>query len=112
MLFEIKKNSFYPAPKVDSCFLSLEVREEPPVLVKDEAIFFKLIRAAFNQRRKTLRNSLEGIAGQESLNGFFDSAGLDRNIRPEDLSLGQFADLSNFVKMGSELFFNKPKGEK
>ena len=99
ILFEIKKNSFFPAPKVDSCFLSLEVREEPPVLVEDEAIFFKLLRAAFNQRRKTLRNSLEGLAQQESLKEFLDASGIDRNARPEVLSLGQFADLSNSVKL-------------
>jgi len=96
ILFEIKKNSFFPVPKVDSCFLYLEVREEPPVSVKDERMFFKLLRAAFNQRRKTLRNSLEGLAEQERLEEFFNAHGIDKNVRPEDLSLEQFANLSNF----------------
>ncbi|MDD5692441.1 MAG: 16S rRNA (adenine(1518)-N(6)/adenine(1519)-N(6))-dimethyltransferase RsmA [Candidatus Omnitrophica bacterium] len=99
ILFEIKKNSFFPAPKVDSCFLSLEVREKPAVQVEDEEKFFKLLRAAFNQRRKTLRNSLEGIVEPESLKEFLDSAGIDVNARPEMFSLSQFADLSNSVAL-------------
>jgi len=99
ILFGIKKNSFFPAPKVDSCFLSLEVRGKPAVQVEDEAVFFKLLRAAFNQRRKTLRNSLEEMVEQESLNDFFDSRSLDRNTRPEVLSLEQFADLSNSIAL-------------
>ncbi len=98
IIFEIKKNSFYPAPKVDSCFLALKIREKPAVKVHDEAMFFKLIRAAFNQRRKTLRNSLEGIMAQEALEEFFNAHGINRNVRPEDLSLEQFASLSNFQK--------------
>ncbi|HPT39253.1 MAG TPA: 16S rRNA (adenine(1518)-N(6)/adenine(1519)-N(6))-dimethyltransferase RsmA [Candidatus Omnitrophota bacterium] len=95
ILFEIKKNSFKPVPNVDSCFLSLEFRDRPAVSVRDEKFFFKLIRAAFNQRRKTLRNSLEDMLAQDELAGFLDGAGIDKNVRPEDLSLGQFASLSN-----------------
>jgi len=97
IIFVIKKNSFLPAPKVDSCFLSLRVREKPLVNVADEEGFFKLIRKAFNQRRKTLRNSLEGMVRQEQLEEFFKSRSLDKNVRPENLSLEQFADLSNFL---------------
>ncbi|MDD5130783.1 MAG: 16S rRNA (adenine(1518)-N(6)/adenine(1519)-N(6))-dimethyltransferase RsmA, partial [Candidatus Omnitrophica bacterium] len=95
ILFEISRNSFKPAPNVDSCFLSLVFRNEPVVLVKDESIFFKLIRTAFNQRRKTLRNSLEGFLPRERLERFFDSTGIDKNVRPEDISLKQFAILSD-----------------
>ncbi len=93
IIFDIKRNSFRPAPKVDSCFLALRKRLKPRVLVKDEEAFFKLIRAAFNQRRKTLRNSLEGFAAQEKLGAFFSQTGIDKNVRPEDLSLEEFADL-------------------
>jgi 16S rRNA (adenine1518-N6/adenine1519-N6)-dimethyltransferase len=100
ILFEIKKNSFKPAPNVESCFLSLEFREKPVVLVQDEGRLFKIIRTAFNQRRKTLRNSLDGLVAQERLNNFLQGAGLDKNVRPEDLSLGQFADLSNYLNLG------------
>lgn len=95
ILFPIKKNSFLPRPKVDSCLIRLKIRDTPAVKVRDEQLFFKIIRAAFNQKRKTLRNSLAGIltAGQLSL--FFESHDIDRNIRPEDLSLPDFANLAN-----------------
>jgi 16S rRNA (adenine1518-N6/adenine1519-N6)-dimethyltransferase len=101
MLFGIKRNSFKPAPNVDSCFLSLEIREKPPVLVLDERLFFKLIRTAFNQRRKTLRNSLDGFLPQDRLKQFFDTTGIDKDVRPEELSLKQFASLSDFMNSGS-----------
>jgi len=98
ILFEIKRNSFKPAPNVDSCFLSLKFRERPPVSVRNEEALFKLIRTAFNQRRKTLRNSLEGKVSQEKLNNYFLKAEIDKNVRPEDLSLEQFANLNNFLE--------------
>ncbi|MDD5476762.1 MAG: 16S rRNA (adenine(1518)-N(6)/adenine(1519)-N(6))-dimethyltransferase RsmA [Candidatus Omnitrophica bacterium] len=94
ILFEINKRCFKPVPKVDSSFLSLKFREKPPVKVEDEAAFFKLIRTAFNQRRKTLRNSLEGLLELQELERLLDSAGINRNVRPEDLSLGEFAKLA------------------
>jgi len=94
ILFEINKRCFKPVPKVDSSFLSLKFREKPAVKVDEEAGFFKLIRAAFNQRRKTLRNSLEGLLDRQELAMLLDSAGINRNVRPEDLSLEQFAKLA------------------
>jgi 16S rRNA (adenine1518-N6/adenine1519-N6)-dimethyltransferase len=98
ILFEIKRNSFRPAPNVDSCFLSLEFRKQPLVTVKNEAGLFKLIRTAFNQRRKTLRNSLEGLVTRQNLNNLLQESGINENIRPEDLSLEQFAVLSNALE--------------
>jgi len=97
IVFEIKKGSFRPVPKVDSCFLSLKFREKPPVDVREEEFLFKLIRSAFNQRRKTLRNSLSGFISLASLEAFLDEQGIDRNVRPEELRLGEFARLSNFI---------------
>ena len=97
IIFEIKKGSFKPSPRVDSCFLSLKFREKPPVKVSNEEMFFKLIRSAFNQRRKTLRNSLEGFIAPESLEAFLGEQGIDRNVRPEKLSLEEFASLHNFI---------------
>jgi 16S rRNA (adenine1518-N6/adenine1519-N6)-dimethyltransferase len=97
IIFEIKRNSFNPAPNVDSCFLRLSFRDKPPVAVEDEARFFKLIRTAFNQRRKTLRNSLEGLVSSDKLEEFLLKSGIDKNIRPEDLSLQQFAGLSDYL---------------
>lgn len=94
ILFEIKKGCFKPSPEVDSCFLSLEFRDSPAVEIDNEEMFFKLIRAAFNQRRKTLRNSLDGFISKEELEKFLDDAGIDKNARPENLSLEQFAGLA------------------
>lgn len=94
ILFEIKKNCFKPVPKVDSCFLSLKFRDRPAVKVANEEMLFRLIRTAFNQRRKTLRNSLEGIVQPKVLEKFFDQCGINMNTRPEKLSLEQFAVLA------------------
>jgi 16S rRNA (adenine1518-N6/adenine1519-N6)-dimethyltransferase len=97
MLFEIRRNCFLPVPNVDSGFLSFEFRRKPLFLVQDEEKFFKLIRTAFNQRRKTLRNSLSGLVAEEKLDDFFQKFGVDKNIRPESLSLEQFAGLNNLL---------------
>jgi len=95
ILFFIKKNSFYPAPKVDSCFLRLAIRLVPAVHVNNEKLFFKIIRSAFNQRRKTLRNSLVDIVSKDKLSTFFLKFSLSPDIRPERLSLQDFANLAN-----------------
>jgi len=95
IIFDISKNCFRPSPKVDSSFLELKIRESPAVCVKDEMSFFKIIRAAFNQRRKILRNSLLGIVTPEALEIFFKESGLSRSVRPECLSLENFAFLAN-----------------
>ena len=89
--------SFYPPPKVDSALLLLKMRKKPPVEVEDEALLFKIIRASFAQRRKTLANALSGGLGmeKETLFGIFDALGIDRNIRGEKLSLSDFADICN-----------------
>jgi 16S rRNA (adenine1518-N6/adenine1519-N6)-dimethyltransferase len=94
ILFHIKKTCFFPAPKVDSCFLYLDVRNKPLLKKKDEELFFRIVRAAFNKRRKTLRNSLKGIIPMEKLGLFFATHDINCNIRPEDLSLENFAHLA------------------
>jgi len=93
-LFFITRTCFRPIPKVDSCFLQLEIRQEPPVKIENEALLFKIIRATFNKRRKTLRNSLKGIIASEGLEEFFVKYDMDSNIRPERLTLEDFAKLS------------------
>lgn len=90
IVFHINKGCFYPVPKVDSSLLSLAFRAQPAVYVKDEELLFRLIRSAFNQRRKTLKNSLKGIVEAAELGNFL-------NQRPEDLSLEDFANLANRV---------------
>ena len=98
ILFEIKKNSFYPAPKVDSCFLELEIKKKLPLAGAREAELFKIIRAAFNKRRKVLRNSLKGLVAAERLAEFLKSRALGEDIRPERLSLQEFISLINFLR--------------
>ncbi|MBU3958459.1 MAG: 16S rRNA (adenine(1518)-N(6)/adenine(1519)-N(6))-dimethyltransferase, partial [Candidatus Omnitrophica bacterium] len=95
ILFLIKKTCFRPMPKVDSCFLRLKIATEPQVKVNNKKRFFKIIRAGFNKRRKTLRNSLRGIISPSKLQTFFDKYGIDINIRPECLTLEDFANLAN-----------------
>ncbi|MFA5311001.1 MAG: 16S rRNA (adenine(1518)-N(6)/adenine(1519)-N(6))-dimethyltransferase RsmA [Candidatus Omnitrophota bacterium] len=90
IIFHINRGCFYPVPKVDSSLLSLAFRAQPAVYVKDEELLFRLIRSAFNQRRKTLRNSLKGIAETGEIGAFL-------NQRPEDLSLEDFANLANRI---------------
>jgi len=95
ILFNINRGCFKPAPKVDSVFLELIPRLKPAVQVSDSMRLFKIIRAAFNQRRKTLRNSLSGLVDKVGLEVFLAEGGLGRNIRPEDLSLVEFARLAD-----------------
>lgn len=96
ILFPITKTCFYPRPKVDSCFLELSMRKKPAVKVDDEELFLKIIRASFNKRRKTLRNSLKEIIPQQKLSAFFEKYAIDKNTRPECLGLADFANLTNF----------------
>lgn len=97
ILFPIKNNCFKPVPRVDSCFLKLKPREKPAVEVKNEVMLFTIIRRAFNQRRKILRNSLKEIIPQDKLENFFAGFKINPNVRPEQLKLQDFADLSNMA---------------
>ncbi len=97
ILFLIKRNSFHPAPKVDSCFMRLKLRQEPAVKVKNEAMLFKIIRIAFQQRRKTMKNGLEELIPERNLEEFFRQYDIDPRIRAEDLSLQDFANLVNLL---------------
>jgi 16S rRNA (adenine1518-N6/adenine1519-N6)-dimethyltransferase len=100
-LFEVARGSFYPPPNVDSAVISLETLENPPVSVNSEAEFFSLIKAAFSQRRKTFINAaanglnIEKTALAEALRNL----GIDEQIRPEKLTLSQFADISNYISV-------------
>jgi 16S rRNA (adenine1518-N6/adenine1519-N6)-dimethyltransferase len=92
-IFIIKKTSFFPVPKVDSCFLRLDIKRKTMLGPKQEKLLFKIIRASFNQRRKTLRNSLKDVIPGENLERFFAARRIDRNTRPEKLTLADFASL-------------------
>jgi len=97
VIFNISRNCFKPSPKVDSSFLELKIREAPAISVRDQGLFFRIIRSAFNQRRKTLRNSLSEIVSEQALGKFFEESGIDIKVRPERLSLRDFALLVNLV---------------
>jgi len=100
VLFHIKKGSFYPVPKVDSSFMKMKIRKKPLLKPAQEALLFKIIRTAFNQRRKTLRNSLKSLLTPDELGSFFSKSRIDKNIRPEDLSLLDFSHLATLKTRG------------
>ncbi len=93
-LFQVSRGSFMPAPNVDSAVIRLTLRKQPPVSVKDEAKLFSLIRAAFNQRRKTLPNTLTAVGyGKEQVLAAMEQSGIPATARAEQLTLAQFAAL-------------------
>lgn len=90
-LFTIGPGAFRPAPKVESAFVRLVPHTVAPVTVRDERRFALLVRQAFSQRRKTLRNTLKGLLDTEAI----AAAGIDPQIRAEQLDLAAFARLAN-----------------
>lgn len=97
----VPPNCFIPRPKVGSAVIRLNAWQQPPVSVEDESFMFSLIRASFNQRRKTLQNSLVngGIAvSKEQIAQALAEMNLPVSVRGESLTLEQFARLSNLLK--------------
>ena len=101
IIANVPPNCFMPRPNVGSAVIKLTRHEQVPVEVKDEKLMFKLIRAAFNQRRKTLQNSInnspELSLSKEQVVAALDKMGLSQTIRGEALSLEQFATLANYL---------------
>lgn len=99
MLFEVPKNCFYPAPKVDSAVMRLTLRKNPPVDVADEKHFFAIVKAAFAQRRKTAVNCLSGGLGisKEKTAEALQMLGIDERARAESFSMEDFARLSEII---------------
>ena len=97
----VPPNCFMPRPKVGSAVIRLERYEEPPVQVEDEHLMFRIIRASFNQRRKTLVNGLvnspEISFGKEEIISAIEKLGKGSSVRGEALTLEEFAALSNFM---------------
>lgn len=95
----VPPNCFIPRPKVGSAVIRLTRHKEKPVTVKDEALMFKLIRASFNQRRKTLQNGLNNSPElpftKEQIAAAIEALGLPASVRGEALTLEQFAALSD-----------------
>ena len=99
ILFEVKRDSFMPPPKVDSAVIKLNIRNNPPVAVKDEAKFFRLVKASFAQRRKTLVNTLSNTLSidKEDIKKALSTLGLSETVRGERLTLEELAELSNLI---------------
>ena len=96
----VPPNCFIPRPNVGSAVIRLTRYQEPPVQVKDPKLMFKLIRASFNQRRKTLQNGLnnspEVSFSKEEITKAIESLGVSPSVRGEALSREQFAQLANY----------------
>lgn len=92
-LFHVGPGAFTPAPKVDSAVIRMVPHALPPVQVADEKVFDHVVRTAFSQRRKTLRNALKELLSDEKIRAL----GIDPGVRAERLSLQDFAALSNAV---------------
>ncbi len=100
ILFDVPPHCFLPQPKVTSAVLHLRVRKEPACQVEDEAMFFRVVRASFAQRRKTLVNGLSAVfgnLGKEQLAQILSDCGFAPTVRGETLSLDAFARLSNAI---------------
>lgn len=97
ILFKVPRSVFFPAPEVDSAVVRLAKRAEPAVCLRDEETFFKVVRAAFGQRRKTLLNSLNGSGlgpDKAAWLKILDRCGIEASRRGETLSLNEFAALA------------------
>jgi len=97
-IYTIKRTSFYPSPDVDSSLVRLDFLDKPSVDVKDETLFFKIVRGAFNQRRKSVINSLsrEAVLGlpKEAVAAVLNSIGISPTSRPESLGLAEFGKIA------------------
>ena len=101
IVVNVPPSCFMPQPKVGSAVIRLTRHEQSPVQVDNEKLMFQVIRASFNQRRKTLANGLNNFGsfglGKEEIQACIEELGVPVNIRGEALSLEQFAELSNII---------------
>ena len=105
ILMTVPASCFMPRPKVDSSVIKLDIYDKPPVDVCDEEMMFKIIRASFNQRRKTLVNGLKNASNlpftKEEIEESIEKLGEDVRVRGEKLTLEQFAKLTDIL-MGED----------
>ena len=99
---DVGRECFYPVPKVDSVVLRLDIRENCPVEVEDEELFFRCIKAGFSQRRKTILNSLMSMGGYEKADiaRALSEAGIEPERRAESLNMEEFARLADSLRGG------------
>ena len=96
-LFDVPSESFMPSPKVDSSVIRMNIREKPPVEIKDEEFFFSVVKAAFGQRRKTALNSLSSGLGisKQTVEQALVNCGFDTNVRAETMTMDKLAEICN-----------------
>ena len=99
IIIDVPKDNFIPSPEVDSCVIKLDIRKHPIVNLKNEKLFFELIKNGFCQRRKTILNSLPGDGiTKEKLKDILHELSISEKLRAEDLSIYDFANISNLVE--------------
>lgn len=98
IIIDVPKENFLPSPEVDSCVIKLDLLDNPRVDVKDEKLFFRLVKGAFTQRRKTISNSLTCVGKpKQEIEKILDGLKIDKNLRAENLSIGQYAKIANEI---------------
>lgn len=97
LLFGVPRTSFMPPPNVDSAVIELVLRKEPSITVNDEKMFFKIVKAAFAQRRKTFLNTVNNTLGIDKnvLRNILTDNGIAETVRGEALTMQNFADIAN-----------------
>jgi 16S rRNA (adenine1518-N6/adenine1519-N6)-dimethyltransferase len=97
--FLVPPGAFSPQPDVDSAVVTLTILDRPAVLLKDEAFFIRVVKAAFSQRRKTLRNSLKQLdLPKETMDAVLEKTGIDLGRRAETLNVEEFGRLADFLQ--------------
>ncbi len=99
LLFKVNRGSFMPSPNVDSAVIRLDIMDDNGLDVKDEKLFFRIVRAAFSQRRKQMINPISAELGipKAELAELFGSAGIKQTARAEELTLKNFAALCEAI---------------
>lgn len=99
LVTQVSKEVFYPPPKVDSSVLRLEIYKDKPVETVDREMFFRVIKAGFSMRRKTLLNSLCSLKGisKEKIREILSQSGIDEKRRAETLSVEEFSKISDLI---------------
>ncbi len=99
ILFEVDRSSFMPPPNVDSAVIKLNIRENPPITVADEGKFFKFVKAAFAQRRKTLVNTVSNTLNvpKNTLKSVLNDLDIKETVRGEELTMEQIAEISQRI---------------
>ena len=98
-LFDVSAGSFMPAPKVDSCVIRMDIRKTPEIEITDEELFFRMVHAAFGQRRKTAANSISAGSGipKDAVIRAIEECGFEPSVRAEGLTMHELAMLSKKI---------------